>query len=146
MSDPASQTYQTHRRWVPGYHFVAPGLILLYLLWRIYKLVTAFSVENALALLFVVGVALVFYYARAFALAVQDRVIRLEERLRLERLLPADLQPAAAALTTGQLVGLRFAADDEVAELVRWVAANPGTGREEIKKRIRTWRPDHQRA
>lgn len=146
MSQPVPQTYPTHRRWVPAYHFVAPGLILLYLLWRLYKAVTAFSVENALAVLFIVGVLLVFYYARAFALAVQDRVIRLEERLRLERLLPADLKAAAAALTPGQLIGLRFAADDEVVELVRWVVADHVTDREAIKKRIRTWRPDDCRA
>lgn len=146
MTDGAPQTYQTHRRWVPAYHFVASGLILIYLLWRLYQMFAAPSIENALAVLFVLGVALVFYYARAFALAVQDRVIHLEERLRLERLLPADLKAAAAALTPGQLIGLRFADDDEVAELVRWVAANPGADREAIKKRIRVWRPDHLRA
>ena len=146
MSDPAPQSYATHRRWVPAYHFVASGLLVIYLLWRLYKVATDFSAENALAVLFVVGLLLVFFYSRTFALAVQDRVIRLEERLRCERLLPADLKAAAANLTAGQLIGLRFAADDELAELVRWVVADNVADREAIKKRVRSWRPDHQRA
>jgi Family of unknown function (DUF6526) len=146
MSDPAPQSYATHRRWVPAYHFVASGLLVVYLLWRLYKAVTAPSAENVLAVLFVVGLLLVFFYARVFALAVQDRVIRLEERLRCERLLPADLKAAADRLTAGQLIGLRFAPDDELPDLVRWVVADNVTDREVIKKKIRTWRPDLQRA
>jgi hypothetical protein len=83
---------------------------------------------------------------RTMVLTVQDRVIRLEERLRLERLLPADLEARIPELTVGQLVSLRFASDEEVAELTRQVLDEKLHDRKEIKKRIKSWRPDHQRA
>jgi hypothetical protein len=76
---------------------------------------------------------------------VQDRVIRLEERLRLEKVLPADLQPRISELTTKQLVALRFASDEELPELVRRVLGGELTERNDIKRAVRSWRADHQR-
>jgi Family of unknown function (DUF6526) len=146
MSDPAPQTYANHRRFVPGFHFVAFGLLAVCLLWRLYRAIFAFSADNLFAFLFAAAVLLIAFYARLFALCVQDRVIRLEERLRLERLLPPDLKAAAAGLTPGQLIGLRFASDAELPELVRGVLADGVTDRETIKKRVRDWRPDLLRA
>jgi hypothetical protein len=92
-----------------------------------------------------VTLLIVFFAMRVFALAVQDRVIRLEERLRLERLLPADLRGRIPELTTAQLVALRFASDGELAELVRAVFAEKLVDRRAIKQRIREWRPDYER-
>lgn len=144
MSDP--QTYANHARIVPAYHGAAALFIAAYLAWAIWHAVRAPGVESVLQVLFVAGVVLVFWYARVFALTVQDRVIRLEERLRLARLLPADLQPRIADFTPGQLVGLRFASDEEVPGLAREVLEKDIQDRDAIKRMIRTWRPDHLRA
>ncbi len=81
---------------------------------------------------------------RLNALRVQDRVIRLEERLRLASLLPEPLRSRIPELTVGQLVGLRFASDGEVAKLVER-ALSEKLSREDIKKAIQTWRPDNLR-
>jgi hypothetical protein len=76
---------------------------------------------------------------------VQDRVIRLEERLRMERVLPAELRPRISELTTKQLVSLRFASDEELPELVRRVLGGELAERNDIKRAVRNWRADHQR-
>jgi hypothetical protein len=88
---------------------------------------------------------LLAWYVRVFPLAAQDRLICLEERLRLSRLAPPDLQPRLTELTPGQLVSLRFASDAEVAALARRVLDEKLTKRDAIKKLIVTWRPDMHR-
>lgn len=139
MSDP--QSYAHHARYVPGYHFATFGVVVVHLLWQAWKVTTDFSVDRLITFLLAVALVGLFFYPRIFALTVQNRVIRLEERLRLARLLPADLQPLADRLTTDQLIGLRFASDGELAERVR-EAVGENLGRKQIKQRIRTWRPD----
>jgi len=146
MSESSTQTYKTHRRFVPGYHFVTSLLLMLYLGWTGVQLVKHPAVGSAITFLFALGVGLLFLYARQFPVAVQDRVIRLEERLRLARLLPPDLQGRIEELTPDQLIGLRFAADAEIAALVRKVLAEDIADREAIKRLITTWRPDLLRA
>jgi hypothetical protein len=101
--------------------------------------ITAWNLVVALAL---GGLA---WYARINALVVQDRVIRLEERLRLERLLPDDLKPRIGELSVAQLAALRFAGDSELAGLVRQIVDENLSDRDTIKRRIRDWRPDHLR-
>lgn len=145
MAERKPQTYANHRRFVPAYHFVAFGIFFVLLLWALYRLFTAFSVGTVMDLLLVIAVGLFGLYARLFALAAQDRVIRLEERLRLERLLPEDLKARIADLGGGQLVALRFASDEEVVDLVRTVLAEGLRDRDAIKRRIRVWRPDYSR-
>lgn len=139
------QDYDNHRMFVPGYHYVAFGLIAINLLYSLYETVTSFSVDSVMAVLLAVGLVLVFFYARIFALRAQDRVIRLEERLRLHDLLASDQKDTIGKLTAEQLIGLRFASDGEVAALVATVTAEGIQDREEIKKRVTNWRPDHQR-
>ena len=72
-------------------------------------------------------------------------MIRLEEQLRLARVLPADLRDRIGELAPRQLIALRFAADDEVGELVRWVLTDRVTDSKQIKQRIQRWRADHFR-
>ena len=84
-------------------------------------------------------------FARRFSTGVQDRVIRLEERLRLERILPDELRSGIGQLTTDQLIGLRFASDAELAGLVRRVLAGELTDRRSIKQAVENWCADHQR-
>ena len=115
------QTYRTHRRLVPGYHVVTGTLLVLNLAWAVVSLVRGFDTRALHALLQAVILLLLAWYLRVFPLAAQNRVICLEERLRLARLAPPDLQARAAELTPGQLIALRFASDGELVALTRCV-------------------------
>jgi hypothetical protein len=95
--------------------------------------------------LFSVGVIIIALYARVFPLGVQDRVIRLEEQLRMQRLLPEDLKARIPEFTANQLVGLRFASDQDLPGLARRVLDEGITDRKVIKQAIKNWRADHQR-
>jgi len=106
---------------------------------RWFSLLAVWNVIVAMAL-FALAVIVRFYATKN-----QDRVIRVEETLRLARVLPPDLRPRIAELTTGQLIALRFCGDDELPDLVRAVLSGEVRGRENIKKRIRNWRADTQR-
>lgn len=145
MAAAAPQSYASHRRYVPLYHFVALSLLLLNLIYWIYALIRYRTGLQVDGLVLAVGVGLVAYYARVFALSVQDRLIGLEERLRLARLCP-DLGSRLDELTAGQLIALRFASDGELPALTRRVLDEKMTDREAIKKQIQTWRPDDLRA
>ena len=145
MAEPTPQTYRNHTRWVPGSHFLLMPILVLNLGWSVYRLVTSFSFETVVGLLLAFGLALGFLFARIFALAAQDRVIRLEERLRMHTLLPDDLKPRINEFTTSQLIALRFASDGELPDLARKVLDEKIAERKPIKEAIRTWRPDYQR-
>ena len=145
------QTYSSHRRFDPRFHFVVVpvlainALISLYFVFRSLRmggLSQVLSVWNAVVAMILLLLALI---VRAYATALQDRIIRLEERLRLERLLPPDLSARVGELTTGQLVALRFCDDAQVAEITADVLSGELRGREAIKKRITNWRADHHR-
>jgi hypothetical protein len=82
--------------------------------------------------------------SRIKALKVQDRVIRLEERLRYAALLPPATLAASASLTIPQIVALRFASDAELPALVTRTLAENLTPRQ-IKESITSWRPDNHR-
>jgi hypothetical protein len=145
MAEPA-QNYKNHLRWLPPFHFfVLPVLLLnvcnhIRLLVRTPTLGDAWAVVVALALL---GLAFV---SRVQANTVQDRVIRLEMRLRLARLLPADLQSRINELTVEQLCGLRFASDAELPDITRRVFTDNIAKRTPIKKMIKNWEADWLRA
>lgn len=109
------------------------------------RLFVDFRVETLALFLTAAGASVGIPLARRFALGVQDRVIRLEERLRMERLLPGDLKSRIEDLTTDQLIGLRFASDAELSGLVRRVLDGELTDRKAIKQAVEDWRADHQR-
>ena len=140
-----SQDFKNHQKFVPAFHYVALPLLLLNLIYSGYVTVTSFSLDSVMSLLLAVALMLVAFFARTFAIGAQDRVIRLEERLRLHELLPPDQKHNVDELTTGQLIALRFASDGEVAALVATVRAEGIEDRNEIKKRVTNWRADHQR-
>jgi hypothetical protein len=148
MPDQALQGYKTHRQYVPGFHFLTFGILIVNLLWSAYRVFTGAGplFDRIWAVLVAFALILIAWYSRTFPLTVQDRVIRLEERLRLADLLPQDLRPRIAELSRGQLIALRFASDAEIPGLVRKVLDEKIKNREEIKKLIREWRPDHARA
>lgn len=146
MADTAPQTFENHARIVPAYHMGALGIFAVNLVWCIYRLVWVPNTDAVMALLLAVAFLLASVYARVFALTVQDRVIRLEMRLRLRELLPRDLHGRIDELTPRQLVALRFACDEELPELCRAVLNDKITDQKSIKKMIKKWRPDYLRA
>ena len=145
MAEKKPQTYANHLRFVPLFHFVLSLMLLLNLVWAAWRLYQDASFGNVVALVTALSLGLLFFYARDFSLRVQDRLIRLEERLRLAAVLPPELAGRIEELTASQLIGLRFASDDELAELVSKVLDGSLKGRTEIKKAIKTWRPDYYR-
>lgn len=146
MEKPYNQSFENHARIVPLFHFVTFGILAINLIWSVWRVIRGFSFDTLLAAAMAVALVLLFFYARLFALAVQDRVIRLEERMRMERLLPADLKPRISGFTVPQLVSLRFASDAELAELARKVLDEKIEDRKAIKRLVKNWRPDFQRA
>ncbi len=142
MAEP--QNFKNHGMFDPLFHFfLAPvGLILVILsivdLWRNPGWITAIHV------LVMVWLFLLVFKTRVYSIKVQDRVIRLEERLRLAAVLPASLQPRIGELTVDQLIGLRFASDAELPGLVEKTLAN-NWNRKQIKEAVQHWRPDNWR-
>ena len=95
--------------------------------------------------IFSVGVVFAAFFARWFALGVQDRVIRLEEQLRMEKLLPEELKQRIPEVTTEQMIALRFASDEELPGLVSKALTEGISNRKTLKQAIKNWRADHQR-
>ena len=145
MNETPAQSYANHVRRLPRPYLAAGTVLAANVIVATAQLVlrpgwlAAFGVAVALALFGVL------WFVRTNSLVVQDRVVRLEERLRLERLLPDDLRGRIGELGVGQLAALRFASDAEVTELVRQVLAGELRDRDAIKRRVRDWRPDHLR-
>ena len=146
MAQASPQNFENHARLVPAYHLVAFPLLAIYLFYTLYQTVTRFSWGNLVAFGLAVALILVFFVARVMALTVQDRVIRLEERLRMRELLPADLHPRIDSFSPKQLVALRFASDGELPALARKVLDEGIEDQKVIKKLVTNWRADHLRA
>ena len=141
-----TQSFENHAKFVPAFHFFILPVFLLNVLWSIYRLIQSFSVESARSLLLALAFLLLAFYARTFALAVQDRLIRLEMRLRMQQLLPQELRPRIPDFTVDQLVALRFASDAELPGLCRKVVDEEIADRKVIKKMVQNWQPDLLRA
>ena len=144
MSEKRPQTYANHAKLVPLFHYVAIPLLLVNLLLALAGLLDGITVETLNRIGTGIAMVLTALFARVFALKAQDRVIRLEERLRMARLLPDDLKPRIDEVTTGQCVALRFASDEELPALVGR-ALEEKADQKTIKQAIRNWRPDYQR-
>jgi hypothetical protein len=146
MAQSKPQTYSNHRRFVPLFHFFAlPILGVLLPLYSAVHIVRHPGLRSLVLLATAFALAALALSTRFFALAVQDRVILLEEKLRYEKLLSPDLQALAAKLSDDQRIGLRFASDGELAELLR-KAANENLSRDQIKQAVQQWRADNRRA
>ncbi len=144
MSERKPQTYANHTRFDPVFHyFLAPVLLITVILSFIHLvkhpgIASFWHVVLAIALLLIAG------KARAYALKAQDRVIRLEERMRLATLLPEPLRARIGELTERQLIALRFASDAEIPALVERTLKENLT-QKQIKQAIQSWRPDYFR-
>jgi len=139
------QNFSNHTRWYPAFHFVAFPILMLNFGWAIYRLVGGVSFEAILNVLVAFALLISLFVARVFALKAQDRVIRLEMRLRMRELLPADLQGRINEFTPQQMVGLRFAGDGELPGLARRVLDENITTATPIKKLITDWQGDYDR-
>jgi hypothetical protein len=144
---PEPQNFKNHVRFDPPWHFfVLPVLILNVIVaiaatvhhWPHHEILFLWWVLLSVVLFMAVGIA------RGHALKAQDRIIRLEERLRMTALLPADELAASRALTESQMVALRFASDDELPALVKRTLTENLTAKQ-IKQSINSWRPDYFR-
>ena len=140
------QNFENHTRVVPPYHMFVFPVFLINLVWRLVELKDGITFASIMNVLLAAAFVVLFGYARIFTLTVQDRVIRLEMRLRLERLLPQDFRPRIPEFTVAQLVSLRFAPDDELPALARQVLDEKLNDRKAIKKRIKNWQADLLRA
>jgi predicted RND superfamily exporter protein len=146
MAQPTAQNFENHVRYLPAYHFVAFPLFFINFCYAAYQAVARFGVATVVGLMLAIALVLLFLLSRTMVMTVQDRVIRLEERLRMRALLPADLQPRIDEFTVKQLVALRFASDGELPALARKVVEGRIEDQKAIKQMVTAWRADDQRA
>jgi len=139
------QNFANHTQKLPPLYMAAFLILSANFVWSLWTLIRFPTMATALAVLTAFALLVVGLYARTNAQVVQNRLIRLEERLRLANILPADLKARIGELSTGQLIALRFASDAEVTELVREVLAGDIQDKKVIKAKIKHWRADFLR-
>ena len=144
MADTA-QNYTNHGRSLPPFHFFVLPVLLANVLYSLWLAWSTPSIGMGFGVLVAVALLMVALLSRVMPLKAQDRIIRLEMRLRLRDVLPADLHGRINDLTPGQLVGLRFAGDGELPELVRQVLAGTLSTQKSIKEAVKDWQADHLR-
>jgi hypothetical protein len=145
-NEPPAQTYKNHTKIVPLFHRVLLPLLFVNFIWTVVQLVRHPAAETGRGVLVAVCLVMIALFARVFALGVQDRVIRLEMRLRMHEVCPADLNARFNEFTPGQLVALRFASDAELPSLARKVLDDHLQDRKAIKMMVKNWRADNLRA
>ena len=139
-----TQNLKNHARFDPAYHALLLAVYLLNLVYAGFHVYRQPSLSSGWYVVLSLVVIVPLLKLRTYPLKVQDRVIRLEERLRLQALAPQEWHTQLYRLSEDQLIGLRFAADDEVVELAKQ-ALEHNLNRKQIKERIRTWRADDWR-
>ena len=142
MSEP--QGFKNHGRYDPQYHFFLTFVSIASIVIAVIYCIHHFCFISVWLVVVSLAALIVVFRMRGYPLKVQDRVIRLEERLRLQALAPAEWHSQIYRLTEDQLIGLRFAADDEVVVLAK-LALEQNLNRKQIKERIKSWRPDNWR-
>jgi hypothetical protein len=141
------QNLQNHVRIVPPYHMFVFPVLFVNIGWAIYRVVKfPVSFETVFGVFLAVALLVLALYARLFALTVQDRIIRLEMRLRLAEILPPDLRGRIPEFTVAQLVSMRFACDAELPALARKVLDDKMSDRKAIKQLVKDWQGDYVRA
>ena len=138
------QTYANHARFDPPFHFIVLPVVLITVIAIIVRAVREPSLWSVWLVVVVFAGMVAVFKIRLNPLKVQDRVIRLEERLRMMALLPEATRSRIGELTDGQFVGLRFASDEELPALVKR-ALDEKLSRKDIKKAVTNWRPDYSR-
>ena len=139
------QTYANHARLVPAFHYVALPILAVNFFSAAWRLIQQPSFDRLLSFLVAVALVIIAFAARIFALTAQDRIIRLEMRLRLTAQLPKDQHARIMELTRDQLVALRFASDAELPGLVEHVLTRNVRDKKTIKQMVKNWTADHLR-
>ncbi len=140
-----TQTYENHVRYHTPFHFVMMPLALINLIWSLIALYREMGIAEVKDLLVAFLLILIGFLTRISALKAQDRVIRLEEQLRYQRVLSPDLAHRAEALKAGQMIALRFASDAELPNLVQQTLEGKFAKPKDIKLAIQQWRGDYLR-
>ena len=146
MATPAAQTFANHRRYDPMWHFSGLIIVIAGFITAVVHATRQPTNWNMWFAVYTLGIAMCVWRARAQTLSVQNRVIRLEMRLRLRELLPAAAAARIGELTVSQMVGLRFASDAELPALVERCLGGQLANGEAVKKEIRNWQADWLRA
>jgi Family of unknown function (DUF6526) len=141
-----AQNYSNHRRFLPIFHFFVLPVLLFNVVYRIVVAVRAFSFDTLVGAVVAIALLALALAARMMANTVQDRVIRLEMRLRLGSVLPPGLRARIPEFTLAQLIALRFASDAELSELAGKVLQEKIDNRNTIKKMVQDWQADYLRA
>jgi hypothetical protein len=144
---PEVQNYKNHTRFHPPFHYFVLPILLLNIIFAVWAMIRHWPDHPHLfpwAILMSIVLFMGFGLTRSYALKAQDRIIRLEEKLRFTALLPADLLARSQALTVRQIIGLRFASDAELPALVKR-ALDENLTEKQIKQAITNWRPDYLR-
>ncbi|MDQ1708105.1 MAG: hypothetical protein QOJ88_1316 [Pyrinomonadaceae bacterium] len=136
------QSFANHTRWHSPFHFFLVPVMVINFIWAIAALVKTPDWNSAWWVVLSLALLILTFLVRTNSLKVQDRLIRLEEKLRYQQLLPAALVQQTSTLTPGQVVALRFAADDELNALVNAVVTGKLSKPREIKQAIKNWRAD----
>jgi hypothetical protein len=145
MANEKQQNFENHAHKIPV--FVAGQLVLIVnLVGRLVELRHGISFGSVMNVLVGAVLIVLFGFARNSTLAVQNRLIRLEMRLRLAGVLPSDLRPRISEFTLDQLISMRFACDAELPELARKVLDEKLNDRKAIKKMVKDWQADYLRA
>jgi hypothetical protein len=143
MSNDA-QSLKNHARFDPAFHFLLVFTLFANLAYAIAHVIRHPGIGSGWFVVLSVVAFVALLRMRQYPLKVQDRVIRLEERLRLQSLAPAEWRAQICRLSEGQLIALRFAGDDEVVELAKQ-ALEQNLTRKQIKERVKNWRADNWR-
>jgi hypothetical protein len=142
MADSSAQSYSNHTRWHAPFHFFLAPVMLINFFWAAVRFVQEPGLDRGWSVVVSVALLVLTALVRTNPLRAQDRIIRLEERLRYQQLFPAELARRAASLSPGQIVALRFASDEELPALAREVIEGRLTKPSEIKRAIKSWRAD----
>ena len=136
------QTFANHTRWQPPLHFFVLPVLLINVIWTIIVFVKAPNWNSGWAIVVSLALLVLTAFVRSNPLKAQDRIIRLEEKLRYQQVLSPAVFQQTSALSPGQIIALRFAGDDELEQLVGAVLAGKFAKNSEIKRAIKHWRAD----
>jgi hypothetical protein len=140
-----TQNYRNHVRWYPLVHFFLTPVLLFNIIWQSVRLFQEPNWDRAESLLLAFALIALSFAARLQALKAQDRVIRLEELLRYDAILPKELASQARNLRASQIIALRFASDEELPELIQQTLSGKFKDAKEIKLAVKNWRGDYLR-
>jgi hypothetical protein len=140
-----TQTFANHTRWDPPFHFFVMPVLMINFFWAIVVCVETPTANAGWWIVVSLALLLLGLFARINALRVQDRLIRLEEKLRYQQLLPPALTAQMNALTPAQICALRFAGDEELEQLATQVVAGKFSRPKDIKQAVKGWRADLHR-